>query len=182
MNPLDHIPHCKKLMPHKTIFETDVQEDLKANWGEEWGIIPPFGKIRKVMVYEPGSEQDHPLISQDHQLSSLSEVPTDLDRLREQHRDFPSALKGEGIEVVSLHPKEPLIGTYGIPLRSAPYTGETIMVRGVRLLEGLRPHRRRGWRSSMQNDSWNWGVWSWRPAMGKVRSKPVIWFGSTTPT
>ena len=35
-------------MPHKPIYGTDFLDDLKANWGEEWGIKSPFwdGSLR----------------------------------------------------------------------------------------------------------------------------------------
>ncbi len=144
MDSLEHIPLYKKQMPHKPIFGTDFLDDLKANWGEEWGIISPFGKIRKVMVYEPGAEQEHPLIAQDFQLFNLPEGPTNLDKLKEQHRNFVHALEGEGIEVISLDPKESLIGTYGIPLRSAPYTRETSMVRGGAIIGRPVPAYKKG--------------------------------------
>ena len=50
MDKLEKIPFYKKGLPHKPIYGTDFLDDLKANWGEEWGIKSPFGKIRKIMV------------------------------------------------------------------------------------------------------------------------------------
>jgi N-dimethylarginine dimethylaminohydrolase len=141
---LEKIPFYQKGMPHKPIYGTDFLEDLKANWGEEWGIKSAFGKIRKIMVYEPGNEQKDNLISEDYQLFNLPEGPTDLDKLQEEHRSLVAALKAEGIEVIYLDPKEPLIGTYGIPLRSAPYTRETIMVRGGAIIERPVPAYKKG--------------------------------------
>jgi len=131
-------------MPHKPIYGTDFLDDLKANWREEWGIKSAFGKIRKIMVCAPGDEQKDSLITKDYQLFNLPEGPTDLDKLREEHRSLVAALGAEGIEVIYLDPKEPLIGTYGIPLRSAPYTRETIMVRGGAIIERPVPAYKKG--------------------------------------
>jgi len=130
MNKLNQIPSYQKGMPYKPIYETDFLDELKVNWGEEWGIKSAFGKIRKIMVYRPGEEQKDPLIAKDYQLFNLPEGPTDLAKLQEQHDNFVAILKAEGIDVVYLEPKSPLIGTFRIPLRSAPYTRETIMVKG----------------------------------------------------
>jgi len=130
MDKLQNIPFYKKGMPHKPIYGTDFLDDLKANWGEEWGIKSPFGKIRKVMVCRPGDEQKDSLISKDRQLFNLPEGPTDFDKLQQEHQSLVEALEAEGIEVVYLNTDKPFIGTYGIPLRSIPYTRETIMVRG----------------------------------------------------
>ena len=130
MDTLQNIPFYEEGMPHKPIYGTDFLDDLKANWGEEWGIKSPFGKIRKVMVCRPGDEQKDSLISKDHQLFNLPEGATDFDKLQEEHQSLVEALQAEDIEVVHLNTDEPFIGTYGIPLRSAPYTRETIMVRG----------------------------------------------------
>jgi len=130
MDTLQNIPFYEEGMPHKPIYGTDFLDDLKANWGEEWGIKSPFGKIRKVMVCRPGDEQKDSLISKDHQLFNLPEGATDFDKLQKEHQSLVEALQTEDIEIVYLNTDEPFIGTYGIPLRSAPYTRETIMVRG----------------------------------------------------
>ena len=130
MNKLKKIPSYQKGMPYKPIYETDFLDELTVNWGEEWGIKSAFGKIRKIMVYRPGEEQKDPLISEDYQLFNLPEGPTDLDKLQKQHDDLVDVLKKEDIEVVYLEPKSPLIGTFGIPLRSAIFCREAIMVIG----------------------------------------------------
>lgn len=144
MNLLEKIPSYEPGMPHKPIYGTDFLDDLKANWGEEWGIKSPFGRIRKVMVCKPGPEQDHKLIPKDYQLFNLPEGPTDVDKLKEEHRSLVEVLEAEGIEVVYLESREPFIGTYGIPLRTAPYTRETIMVRGGAIVERPAPAYKKG--------------------------------------
>jgi N-dimethylarginine dimethylaminohydrolase len=130
MNQLEKIPFYQKGMPHKPIYGIDFSDELKATWGEEWGMKSAFGKIRKIMVYRPGDEQKDSLISEDYQLFNLPEGPTNLDKLQEEHDNLVAAMEGEGIEVIYLEPKERLIGTYGIPLRSAPYMRETITAKG----------------------------------------------------
>jgi N-dimethylarginine dimethylaminohydrolase len=131
MKKLQQIPLYREGMPHKPIFGTDFLDDLVANWGEEWGIKSPFGKIQKVMVCRPGEEQKHDIISTDYQLFNLPEGPTNFEKLQEEHRSLVEAMEREDIEVVYLDDlDEPFVGTYDIPLRSAPYTRETIMVRG----------------------------------------------------
>lgn len=144
MNQLEKIPFYKEGMPHKPIYGTDFLDDLKANWGEEWGIKSPFGKIRKIMVCRPGDEQKDSLISKDYQLFNLPEGPTDLDKLQEQHRSLVEVLEAEGIEVVYLESDKPFVGTYGIPLRSVPYTRETIMVRGGAIICRPTPAYKKG--------------------------------------
>jgi len=144
MDKLEKIPFYKKGLPHKPIYGTDFLDDLEANWGEKWGIWSPYGKIRKIMVYTPGEEQKDSLISKDYQLFNLPEGPTDFDKLQEEHRSLVAALEAEGIEVVYLNSDRPTIGTYGIPLRSAPYTRETIMVKGGALIERPVPAYKKG--------------------------------------
>ena len=144
MDQLERIPLYQEGMPHKPIYGTDFLDDLKANWGEEWGIKSAFGKIRKIMVCKPGAEQKDKLISKDYQLFNLPEGPTDPDKLQEEHRSLVKALEAEGIEVVYLESKRPFIGTYGIPLRTAPYTRETIMVRGGAIIERPAPAYKKG--------------------------------------
>jgi len=144
MDKLEKIPFYERGRPHKPIYGTDFLDDLEANWGEKWGIWSPFGKIRKIMVYKPGKEQEDSLISQDYQLFNLPEGPTDFDKLQEEHRSLVGALEAEGIEVVYLNSDRPAIGTYGIPLRSAPYTRETIMVKGGAIIERPVPAYKKG--------------------------------------
>ena len=130
MNKFEKIPLYKEGIPPKPMYEVDFLDELKATWGEEWGIKSPFGKIRKIMVCRPGDEQRSNLISKDYQLFNLPEGGLNFDKLQEEHRSLVTALEAEGIEVVYLESKKPLVGTYGIPLRSAPYPRTTIMVRG----------------------------------------------------
>jgi N-dimethylarginine dimethylaminohydrolase len=131
MSTLEKIPGYNKNMPHKPIFNVEFREELEKTWGRKWGYCgSPFGKLRMVMVYRPGDEQTAEILSKDLQLFNLPEGPTDLDKLQSQHDEMVRAFEEEGIEVVYLEPKRPLVGTYGIPLRSAPFLRETITVPG----------------------------------------------------
>jgi N-dimethylarginine dimethylaminohydrolase len=130
MSQIKKIPFYKEGLPPKPMYEIDFLDELKATWGEDWGIKSPFGKIRKIMVCKPGEEQKDSLISKNYHLFNLPEGPLDFDKLQEQHRNLVTALETEGIEVVYLNSDKPFIGTYGIPLRAAPFTRTTIMVRG----------------------------------------------------
>jgi N-dimethylarginine dimethylaminohydrolase len=129
------IPSYKEGMPHKPIFDLDFLEEVESTWGEKWGINSAFGRLKKVMVHSPGKEQDDVMISRDYQLFNLPEGPTDFEKLREEHRNLVTALESEGIEVLYLEPKKPLIGVYGIPLRSACYARNAIVVRGGAIIQ-----------------------------------------------
>ena len=144
MSKLDKLPLYKKGTPYKPIYGTDFLDDLKATWGEEWGIKSAFGKIRKIMLCTPGEEQKDSLISEDYQLFSLPEGGLNFDKLLEEHHSLVAALEAEGIEVVYLNSEKPFVGTYGIPLRTAPYTRETIMVRGGAIIERPTPAFKKG--------------------------------------
>ena len=84
------------------------------------------------------------MISEDYQLFSLPEGPLNFDKLQEEHRNLVAALEAEGIEVAYLNSEKPFIGTYGIPLRTAPYTRETMMVRGGAIIERPTPAFKKG--------------------------------------
>ena len=130
MSVLEKIPFYQKDMPHKPIYGIDFLDEVHMTWGERWGMNSTFGQIKKVLVYSPGDEQKNDLIQKDPQLFNLPEGPSDIKKMHEQHDNFVGAMEKEGIEVLFLDPPKPLIGTYGIPLRSAPFLRETITVPG----------------------------------------------------
>jgi N-dimethylarginine dimethylaminohydrolase len=144
MDPLKKIPLYEKGRPYRPIYGKSFLDELKEAWGEEWGFKSCFGKIKKIMVCRPGDEQKSSLISEDYQLFSLPEGGLDFDKLQQEHRNLVAALEKEGIEVLYLNSDKPFIGTYGIPLRSAPYTRETIIVRGGAIIERPAPAFKRG--------------------------------------
>lgn len=144
MSILEKIPGYQLGKPPRPIFETTYMEELKANWGENWGAQSAVGKLKKVLVHRPSDENMSPLIAQDPALFNLPQGPPDLERMRRQHDNFVDAIKGEGIDVVFLNPKEPLIGTYGIPLRSACYAHESVVINGGAIIERPAPAYKKG--------------------------------------
>ena len=144
MVELRKLPRYEKGKPYRPLYHKSFLDEVKDAWGEEWGFKSVFGKIRKIMVCRPGEEQTDKLIRKDYQLFSLPEGGLDFDKLQEQHRVFVRALKKEGMDVVFLNSDKPFIGTYGIPLRTAPYTRETIVVRGGAVICRPAPAFKRG--------------------------------------
>ena len=144
MVDLEKIPDYKPGIPPKPLCEVDFLDELTLNWCENWGAQSSVGKLRKVLVHKPGEETISPLISKDTALFNLPEGVTDLKKLQEQHDMLVEALKGESVDVVYLEPKKPLIGTYGIPLRSACYTRESVVIRGGAIIERPAPAYKKG--------------------------------------
>jgi len=128
---LNKIPRYKEGAPHRPILDVPFMDELEATWKAPWGNVGgPFGFLNKVLVHKPGEEQDIEMIGDDLQLFNLPEGKTDVKKFREQHDNFVKALREHGSEVIFLEPKRPLVGTYGIPLRSASFMREHITVPG----------------------------------------------------
>ena len=144
MDQFKKIPHYVKGMPYRPIFDVDFLDELKETWGEEWGIKSPFGKLRKVMLCKPGDEQKSELISQDYQLFSLPEGGLNFEKLQEEFRNFVAALEAENVEIVYMNSEKPFIGTYGIPLRTAPYTRAAMPVKGGIIIDRPAPAFKKG--------------------------------------
>ncbi len=144
MFDLGKIPGYKPGVPPLPLCEVDFLDELTLNWGEKWGAQSSVGKLRKVLVHEPGEETASPIISKDPALFNLPEGIPDPEKMKVQHGMLVEALKGENVEVVYLEPKKPLIGTYGIPLRSACYTRESIVISGGAIIERPAPVYKKG--------------------------------------
>ncbi len=134
-NSLRNIPKYSPGEPPEPLFDIDYSEELEANWGERWGAQSAVGRLRKVMVHRPGEENIHPLIIRDPAFFNLPEGVPDLEKMRRQHDELVDVLKGEGVDVIYLDPKEPLIGTYGVPLRSATFMHEALVIKGGAIIE-----------------------------------------------
>ena len=132
---LEEIPGYKPNTPPKPLCDIDFLDELTLNWSERWGAQSSVGRLRKALVHKPGEEAASPLISRDPAFFNLPEGVPDLERMRWEHDMLVDALRGEGVEVIYLEPKGPLIGTYGIPLRSACYTRESLVIRGGAIIE-----------------------------------------------
>lgn len=130
MSLLESIPYYEKGKPHKPILDIPFLDEIEMAWGEKWGYNSTFGQIKKVLVYRPGEEQLDDLIQTDRQLFNLPEGSTDLGKMQKQHDAMCDAMRNHGVEVIHLDPPKPLVGTYGIPLRSQCFMRETITAPG----------------------------------------------------
>lgn len=135
MHDLRKIPGYSPGKPPKPIFDVDYLDELKATWGENWGAQSAVGKLRKVLLHRPGDENKSPIIAEDPAFFNLPEGLPDLEVMQKQHDALAEALRGEGVEVLYLDPKEPLTGTYGIPLRSACFMHEAVVIKGGAIIE-----------------------------------------------
>lgn len=128
------IPHYE----HGTslpLFDISYEAEFERTWGEKWGAMSSTGKLRKVMVHRPGEEAAHPIFAKDPGFFSLPEGLLDLKKMQEQHDQLAQVLKGEGAEVVYLNPTEPVIGAYGLPIRTACYMHEALVIKGGAIIE-----------------------------------------------
>lgn len=141
---LNKIPGYKKREPPRPIFETAFREELKANWGKKWGAQSAVRKLRKVLVHRPGDENESPLIEKDPALFNLPEGPPNLKKMQKQHDNFVDVMESEGVNVVYLDPNHPLLGTYDIPLRSACYTHESVIIDGGAIIGRPAPAYKKG--------------------------------------
>ena len=141
---LEKIPGYKPSTPPKPLDEVDFLDELTLNWRENWGAQSSVGKMRKVLVHKPGEETISPIISKDPALFNLPEGMTDLKKMQKQHEMLVEALKSEGVDVVYLEPKKPIIGTYGIPLRSICYTRDSVVIKGGAIIERPAPAYKKG--------------------------------------
>lgn len=116
------------------LFDIDYLSEFEKTWGK-WGAMSSTGRLRRVLVHRPGEEAKHPILAEDPAFFNLPQGLTDLKKMQCQHDNFVSVMKGEGVEVVYLNPSVPLVGTYGVPLRSACYTHEALVIRGGAIIE-----------------------------------------------
>jgi N-dimethylarginine dimethylaminohydrolase len=135
MNILEKIPKYQAGRPPRPIFETTFLEELKVNWGENWGAQSAAGKLRKVLLHPPGEECKAPILAKDPAFFNLPMGLPDYEKMRKQHENLCDVMKGEGVDVVFLNPRGPLLGTYGLPLRSACYTHESVVIKGGAIIE-----------------------------------------------
>lgn len=130
------VPHYSPGKPPLPLFDIDYDADFERTWGGKWGARSAVGRLRRVMVHRPGAECESPMIAQDPALLNLPEGLLNLELMRKEHDRFVVLLKAEGVAVEYLNPSgEALIGTYGIPLRSACYTRESVILDGGAIIE-----------------------------------------------
>jgi N-dimethylarginine dimethylaminohydrolase len=128
------IPHYERGVS-LPLFDVDYQSEFEKTWGEKWGSMSSTGRLRKVLVHRPGEEAAHPILAKDPGFFSLPEGPTDLKKMQTQHDNLVQVMKGEGVEVIYLNPTRPLIGTYGVPLRTSCYMHEALVIKGGAIIE-----------------------------------------------
>lgn len=128
------IPHYERGIS-LPLFDVDYESEFARTWGENWGSMSSTGKLRKVLVHRPGEEAAHPILEKDPSFFNLPEGLPDLKKMQKQHEDFVQVMKGEGVEVTYLNPASQLIGTYGVPLRSACYAHEALVIKGGAIIE-----------------------------------------------
>ncbi len=144
MSVLENIPNYEPNTPPKPLCEIDFLEELTLNWGEKWGAQSSVGKLKRVLVHKPGEEAASPIIRKDPMFFNLPEGVTNLEKMQKQHDMLVEALKNEKVKVEYLEPKNPLIGTYGVPLRSACYTRESVVIKGGAIIERPAPAYKKG--------------------------------------
>ncbi len=139
---LNHIPLYRPGKPPLTFFDADFKEEVEKTWGRSWGGQSSYAKLRAVVVHRPGPESAFGDIDPDF-LNLPSGMP-DLQRMQAQHDEFIRVLNENGVETIPLMAEQPIHGTYGIPLRSATFCHETLMVKGGAIICRCAPAYKRG--------------------------------------
>lgn len=142
VSQLNDIPLYRPRMPPLTFFESDYLDELGKTWRRAWGSQSSYAKLRAVIVHRPGFEAAFG--DEDPDFLNLPMGLPDLTAMQAQHDAFVAALVENDVEVIRLDAPSPPIGTYGIPLRSATYTHETLMVKGGAVICRCAPAYKRG--------------------------------------
>lgn len=136
------IPLYRPGKPPLTFFDSDFKDELEKTWGRAWGGQSSYAHLRAVIVHRPGPESTWGEVDPD-----FFNLPTglpNLERMQTQHDEFVRVLRENNVEVLPLDAPPPILGTYGIPLRSATYTHETLMVKGGAIICRCAPAYKRG--------------------------------------
>lgn len=136
------IPLYRPGKPPLTFFDADFREELERNWGRSWGGQSSYARLRAVVVHRPGSEALWGDVDPD--FFNLPTGMPDLKRMQAQHDEFVRVLQENNVEIYRLDAPPPVLGNYGIPLRSATYTHETLMVKGGAIICRCAPAYKRG--------------------------------------
>lgn len=122
------IPLYRPGKPPLTHFDADFLDELERTWRRKWGSQSSYATLRTVVVHRPGPEAAWG--AADPQFFNLPSGLLDLPRMQAQHDEFVRVLNDNGVETIRLNPSEPVVGTYGLPLRSATFCHDTLPVRG----------------------------------------------------
>ena len=144
MGTLDNIPYYIKGKPPRPLFEVGYMEELERAWKRPWGAQTHTGRMEMVMVHRPGEENEAPEIDQDLAFFNLPKGKPNLEVMQKEHDDFTQLLRDHGVEVIYLNPAPPLVGTYGIPLRSLVYARTATVVNGGAIIDRNACHYKRG--------------------------------------
>ena len=126
---IQDIPLYRPGKPPLTYFKGDFRDELEKTWGRSWGGQSSWAKLRAVIVHRPGPEAKWGEADKDFfNLPGGHEV--DLERMQSQHDNFVKVMNDNGVETIPLDAPQPILGTWGYPLRSTTYTHETLMVKG----------------------------------------------------
>jgi N-dimethylarginine dimethylaminohydrolase len=166
---LQTIPHYESGIS-LPLFDIDYDSEFVRTWGQKWGSMSSTGKLRKVLVHRPGEEAAHPILTKDPSFFNLPEGLTDLGKMQKQHDEFVQVMKGEGVDVVYLSPASELFGTYGVPLRSACYTHEALVIKGGAIIERPACAYKKGYEVYLAKRLVELGC----PILGTIRGKGVF--------
>ncbi|NPV75265.1 MAG: hypothetical protein HPY59_02710 [Anaerolineae bacterium] len=136
------IPLYRPGKPPLTYFNSSFMDELEKTWRRPWGSQSSYARLRAVIVHRPGSEASWGDVDPD--FFNLPTGMPDLARMQAQHDAFVRVLQENGVETISLDAPPPVLGTYGVPLRSATYTHETLMVKGGAIICRCAPAYKRG--------------------------------------
>ena len=128
------------------------------------------GKLRKVLVHRPGEEASHPILAKDPAFFNLPEGLTNLAKMQKQHDEFVRVMKSEGVDVIYLDSKIPLIGAYEVPLRSACYAHEAFVIKGGAIIERPACAYKKGYDVYIAKRLVELGC----PILGTIRGKGVF--------
>ncbi len=135
-NLLKQIPLYRPGKPPLSYFDSNYMEEFEKTWHRSWGSQSSYAKLRAVIVHRPGPEAAFG--EEDPDYLNLPSGSINLHKMQAQHDEFVRVLNENGVETIPLDAPQPVLGTYGIPLRSATYTHETLMVKGGAIICRLR--------------------------------------------
>jgi N-dimethylarginine dimethylaminohydrolase len=136
------IPLYRPGKPPLTFFDSDFMDEIEKTWGRKWGGQSSYSKLRAVVVHRPDQEAIWGDIDPD--FFNLPSGMPDLTRMQAQHDAFVKVLRDHDVEIYPLYAPQPMHGTYDVPLRSATYCHETLMVKGGAIICRCAPAYKRG--------------------------------------
>jgi len=130
INKMKKDPMYREGLPPLTSFNIDLRDDLVETWGRDWGGQSSYAKLRAVVVQRPGPEAAPREALADNQWYSLPTGLPDLDKMQQEWDNFVRVMNDNGVETISLDAEQPVLGTYGMPIRTITYCHEPLMVKG----------------------------------------------------